>query len=409
MNTEYRENDYSSWRNVFNLLLNIRAPEPIVVALDEFQYLADDEKGLAVVASELNAAWEQTREVRPFVLVLSGSSVGVLESLAAGGAPLYGRFSWIHKLEPFDYAHAAEMSPFRSLREQAITYGIYGGTPRYLSTLVKGPSLGAQVSRSILSPRGEVRTLIESALLQEEGLRETQTYSALLRAIGSGATRLNDIAQNAGVQNNTSLRDKLERLISIGYIEAHRNLGAKRTEAYRYRLSDPAFMFYYTFVAHNETTLIRYGASRFWKESVVPRLDTYMGHVFERMVEQAYTRYSQSTRYPMVTEWGRWEGQDRDGRSIELDIAAHIQSNRVLTGAVKWNRKPIGPEVYINHLKMLDRLSSSNVEWAHRATDPDAELLFVAAGGFSTAFKRVVKAEKRRVRLWALEDIYGVS
>jgi hypothetical protein len=38
----------------------------------------------------------------------------------------------------FDYWYAARTASFRSLRDRALAYGIYGGTPHYLSTLHTG-------------------------------------------------------------------------------------------------------------------------------------------------------------------------------------------------------------------------------------------------------------------------------
>ncbi|MDQ3388686.1 MAG: hypothetical protein M3483_04195, partial [Gemmatimonadota bacterium] len=43
--------DYPTWRSVFRLLLDSRVPEPLVITLDEFQYLGEDAKGLNAVAS----------------------------------------------------------------------------------------------------------------------------------------------------------------------------------------------------------------------------------------------------------------------------------------------------------------------------------------------------------------------
>jgi hypothetical protein len=51
------------------------------------------------------------------------------------------------------------MASFRSLRDRALAYGMYGGTPHYLSNIRTGQSLARNVARSILSPRGEVRLL----------------------------------------------------------------------------------------------------------------------------------------------------------------------------------------------------------------------------------------------------------
>ncbi|MEO7363762.1 MAG: hypothetical protein ABI120_25750, partial [Gemmatimonadaceae bacterium] len=117
----FTASDYPSWRTAFRLLVDIAAtraagasPKPTVIVLDEFQYLADAESGVAAVASELNAVWE-SRELKraaggnlPLLVVLAGSAVTTMEALAGGGSPLYGRFDWHHTLRPFTYWHAAQ-------------------------------------------------------------------------------------------------------------------------------------------------------------------------------------------------------------------------------------------------------------------------------------------------------------
>jgi hypothetical protein len=107
------------------------------------------------------------------------------------------------------------MASYRSLRDRALAYGTYGGTPHYLSTLRTGQPLARNVERAILSPRGEMRLLLETAMVQEEGLREPHTYTGLLRAIGAGYTELNGISQRTGLPVNTALREKVDRSRSI--------------------------------------------------------------------------------------------------------------------------------------------------------------------------------------------------
>ena len=398
--------DYPTWRTVFRLLLDLRAPEPLVVVLDEFQYLGDDARELAAVASELNAAWEQRRPPRALVFVISGSAIRTLEALDAGGAPLHGRFAWKAELLPFDYWHAAQMAAFRSLRDRARAYAIFGGTPRYLAAVKPGRSLGDNAARLALAPRGEVRGLVETAVLQEQGLRDIPKYQAILRAIGGGGTELNEIGQKAGLPSDTTLRDKVERLVGLGYVQQYRNLGARATVPFRYRIADPAFAFYYQFVARNEAALERTDASRIWREAVLPQLDGYVGRVFERIAEQAYHRLQPGLRLPVVKEWSRWEGKDRDGESLELDIAAPLTDGRVLTGAVKWNTRPLDRKWHSHHLQMLDRLARSGMKWAHDARSPEAPLLYLAAGGFTREFEQAARASRDQVYLWTLHDLY---
>lgn len=401
-----REEDYPTWRTVFRLLLNLRTPNPVVIVLDEFQYLGENSQGLAAVASELNAAWEQRRPTRSLVFVISGSAVRTLEALDAGGAPLHGRFAWKEELRPFNYWHSAQMAPFRSLRDRARAYGIFGGTPRYLAALKPGLSLEDNVIRSMLAPRGEVRGLVETAILQEQGLRDIPKYQAIMRAIGGGSTELNEIGQRSGLPSDTTLRDKLERLVGLGYVQQYRNIGARSTVPFRYRIADPAFAFYYEFVTRYEAALERSAPEEVWREGIVTQLDSYMGHAFERIPEQAYHRLQTKLRLPVVTEWGTWEGSDRDGKSLEMDIVASLADGRMLTGVVKWNSRALDRTWHFHHLEMLDRLARSGVKWANVANDPKSSLIYVAAGGFTKDFEEVARASRPNVYLWSLSDLY---
>ncbi|MBA3257991.1 MAG: hypothetical protein H0T68_00820 [Gemmatimonadales bacterium] len=166
-------------------------------------------------------------------------------------------------------------------------------------------------------------------------------------------------------------------------------------------------MFHATFVAPFEAELARYPPKAVWTEQVLSYLDTYMGHIFERIVEQAYPRLRGKWRLPMVSEWGRWEGVDREGKSLEVDIASIASDGNMLTGAIKWNRRPVTIEIHRKHLRMLERLAAAGVKWAHAAVKPGAPLLYVMAGGFAPGFEAAARASGHPVVLWTLRDLYA--
>ncbi|GAB5520376.1 MAG: ATP-binding protein [Rhodothermales bacterium] len=401
----YAEN-YPTWRSVFNLLLDLQPPSPLVVVLEEFQYLADDAGGIGAVASELNAAWERPRTPRPFLLVLSGSAIGTMEELAAGGGPLYGRFAWQHRLRPFGYWHSAEMTPFTALRDQALAYGIFGGTPRYLAAVDTSRTLAENAARLLLDPRGEVRMLVETALDQEEGLRDVAKYRAILRSVASGSTQRNDIAQRTGLANDAALRVKLARLEELGYIETRSNIDARPNEALRYGIADPAFRFYQRFVEPAISMLARYPADQVWPQMVAPHLNQYMGREFERIAVQAYDRHCVSEGLPLVQRWGRWEGIDRQRQSLKIDLVAEQVDGGVLTGALKWNEQPVEARVFHNHVDMLRRAADTGRRWAHRALENGAHMVFVASGGVTDEFRAAASQSPYTVTIWALSDLY---
>lgn len=399
--------DYPTWRTVFRLLLDHATPDPLVVTIDEFQYLGENTDDINAVASELNAAWETRRAVRPLVFVLAGSAVRTLERLNDGGSPLYGRFAWQCRLRPFPYWHAGELAGFERPEDRARAYGLFGGTPRYLAAIDPAQTVSRNASELLLRPGGEVRELVQTALLQEQGLRDIPKYVAILRAIGRGRTELNEIAQGTGLTADSALRDKLSRLMGLDYVAAGRNLGAGPKEAYRYRVADPAFRFHYHFVAPLESALATQHPDAVWKGHIEPNLDSYMGSVFEGMVEEAYYRLQSALDLPLVREWGRWEGLDRNRKPLEVDIASVLMDGRVLTGAIKWNRRKVDVDVHSGHLAMVDRLAQSGVAWAHVARKPSSPLLYVASGGFTDRFRQAALASRQEVYLWELGDLYA--
>ena len=139
---------------------------------------------------------------------------------------------------------------------------------------------------------------------------------------------------------------------------------------------------------------------------MLPELDAYMGREFERIAVQAYDRLRSRIGLPMVARWGRWEGIDRARESVKIDIVAELASGDVLTGAVKWNREPLGPEVHWRHLDMLQRVAKSGRGWAHQALEPEAPIFYVAAGGFDDRFLDAAERADHPVTCWSIDHLY---
>lgn len=401
--------DYPTWRTVFRLLYELRTPEPLVIVLDEFQYLMGTREG---VPSQLNAIHDVHRDNRPFVLVLCGSVVQTMEQLNAGDAPLYGRFARTLRVEPFDYFDAAALVPASTHRERAIAYAVVGGTPRYLRALRTDRTLNDNVAAEVLSPSGQIRMQVETLIDQERGLRKTEDYKAILRAIGAGHTGAQDIAAYAAIaEDSSSVKRMLNMLVELGYVRAERNFGAKRTSPFRYRLSDPALQFQAKIVSLFRSELATYDPREVWDNEIEPaRLDTYMGGIFERIAVEGYQRHRQRLGLPMIEAWSRWEGTvtTRRGagvpRSIEVDIVALLTDGRMLSGAIKWGN--LGLDVHAKHLRELAILADAGQQWAQLALLPNAPLLYVTGGALSPDFKARAEQDGHPVTTLTLDDLY---
>jgi AAA+ ATPase superfamily predicted ATPase len=399
--------DYPTWRTIFRFLLELNAPEPMVVVLDEYQYLRGGEEG---IDSQLAAIWEEYknrgRKRANLVLVLCGSIVEIMERLDSARSPLHGRIDWKHRLQPFDYWNAARMVPYADPMDRARVYGIFGGTPRYLASVDSAKALGENAAAAMLAPRGDVRTQVETVIEQEKGLRNIAEYKSVLAAVGNGFTERNQIAMETGLKADAGLRNMIDMLVRLGYIEGRRNFEARNNEPHRYQVADPAVAFYYKFVSRFRNELETSPPEEVWAQHVEPKLPAYMGHVFERIAEQAFYRLRGALKLPMVKEWGRWEGTDRDRKPVEIDIVARLTDGRVMTGSVKCRGRVCAPIVHRQHLDDLRRLASSGRQWAHEALEPSAPLLYVSASGFTPDFRLRAEEDGHPVIMWDMDDLY---
>jgi uncharacterized protein len=393
--------DYPTWRTIFRLLVDLADEGSLIVVLDEFQYLLN--RSNDDIASQLVSVWDREVQDRPLTLVLSGSEVATMEQLTAGSQPLFGRFALRMKILPLDYYDARQMVPDSSLREAATLYGALGGMPRYLAAVDSSETMAETLIRTMLLPSGEVHLQIEHLIEQEQGIRNPAEYQAVLAAIAGGATRVNEIAQTAGL-DVFATRHALETLERLELIWRERNFAAPARAPYQHRIADNAVRFWYRFVNPNRSPLATSNGQAVWQERVAPFLDSYMGKVFERMCAAAYRRFHQQWILPSAVAWERWEGQDRNRRPIELDIVARLDDGRMLTGEIKWSSQPVDDVVHRDLRRDLEDLSRSGQGWAHEALS--GPHIYFSAAGFMDRF-RTLAAQEGNIYLITLEEMYN--
>lgn len=393
--------DFPNWRTVFRELAAQAEREPVVVILDEFQYLLD---AGPEVTSQLIAIWDRLPDDLPLVLVLSGSAVTTMAHLTAGGEPLFGRVTWAKQLEPFDYRDAARMAPWLGLRDASYLYGILGGTPSYLAAFHEHETLSEGVVRTFVAATGQVHLQLLSQIEQITGIRQPAEYRAALAAVASGQTELNPIAQMTGVATHSLRRilDILEH--QLGLIRGEQNFAAAQRAPYRYRIADNAAAFWHTFLLPQRSRLATSEDSRtFWEMHIAPRLDTYMGTIFEQIAREAYLRYHRRWGLPGVRELRRWEGTDRQQGSVEIDLVGRLDDRRLLVGEVKWSTRPHGLGLHLSVTDKLRRLALSGQGWAHEADG--AIYYYVSAAGFTPELREFA-ASRPQIVLRTLEDLY---
>jgi hypothetical protein len=324
------ETSTESWKRAFELI-TARAPSTgkVVIALDEFQWMAQASPELPSVIQELwDREWKRSGRI---MLILCGSFVGFMEREVLGRAsPLFGRRTAQIHLQPFSYLEAAEFHPKWSLAERARAYFICGGVPLYLELFAADRSVEQNIESAILSEHAPL--FREPDFLLREELRDVGSYHAVLVALATGSATYKDIATRTGTPER-SLGYYLKQLGELGYVErTYPVTGAKpQARSVRYALKDPLLRFWFRFVFPNLTFAQREGPTRTYRELVRPGIDAYFGVCFERLCREAlpyvYAREGVSARYEVGQYWDR---------AAQIDVVGLRDDGVTDIGECKW-------------------------------------------------------------------------
>ncbi|EQD78071.1 ATPase domain protein, prokaryote domain protein [mine drainage metagenome] len=167
-----------------------------LVVIDEFQNLIRTGHGLL---GRLQARWDSKWKSAGPSLVLSGSSVGMMQRLTqAPRAPLFGRITDNMHLRPLAYHEARDLYPGLPEEERVRRYATFGGTPFYHDLSIDR-SLDDALWEALLRPNAPLLNEPEDLLRSE--FQDASRPNSILREIGLGAHALHDLESRVGVQH----------------------------------------------------------------------------------------------------------------------------------------------------------------------------------------------------------------
>jgi len=177
-------------------------------------------------------------------------------------------------------------------------------------------------------------------LLKQE-VREPATYNAIITAIATGSSKINEISNKVGA--NTSIcATYIRNLIMLDIIKKESPYGEKTTRKTIYSIKDNMFRFWYRFVPKN-ASIIAHGAAELAYKRIEPELSSYMGGVFEEICKQYLWKLLIDGKCPVsFSDIGRWWGTDSKTKSQEeIDIVG-TAGDSALFGECKWTNEKIG-------------------------------------------------------------------
>jgi len=305
-------------------------------------------------------------------------------------SPLYGRRTAQFKIEPFNYSEAVKFVPNYSKEDKLLTYGIFGGTPYYLSQVDNKKSLQENVAGLFFNSKGLLFEEPGSLIKQE--LREPHMYNAIITVIAGGGTRLSEIADKVNKPANLC-ESYIKKLISLGLTIKEKPAGEKTGVKSLYILNDNMFKFWYRYVQDNLTLILK-GQGHKAADSIWPEINSFMGRCFEEVsIQYMWKNYATLPIQPK--EIGRWWGNNpKEKREEEIDILAVDGKNGAIFGECKLKNTKTGIDSFEN----LQRKSVLLKKYTNKY------YYLFSKGGFTEQLKKLAK-ENKEIKLIGLGDL----
>ena len=335
------DSSFRTYQAALEYVFQLAEKERLVLAVDEYPYVARAAKSLA---STLQLLIDKYKDKSKLMLILCGSSMSYMEDhVLAYKAPLYGRRTAQMKLLPFDFADTCKYFPRFSNEDKALVYGIVGGTPQYLLQMDDRLSIEENIKNTFLNPTSSLYEEPENLLKQE--VREPALYNAIISAIAGGASKMSEISTKVEEPTNVCAA-YLKNLLELGLIQKETPYGEKPSRKSIYMISDNMFRFWYRFIPDNASVISR-GAADLAYARIAPHLYEYMGNVFEEICKQYLWQLLLHGQSPVqFKDLGRWWGTDpTDKKQVEIDIMGEQDKETAIFGECKWTNEKVDVSV----------------------------------------------------------------
>ena len=336
-----------SFYDLFSYFVDEMGDKRFVLALDEFPYLIELDKG---IASTFQKIWDELLSKTKIFLIICGSSIGLMETEVIGyKSPLYGRRTGEWRVTPLRFRYINEFFPSYDKESLVKVWCILGGTPFYLKQFDPNLDVDTNIKEKILT-KGQI-LYNEPRVIMREEFREPRVYINVLKHISLGYTSIGKLSSATGLDKG-NISKYLSVLEENDIVEHILPLGKRKRGIHI--ISDPYFNFWFRFVYPNLSEL-EIGNIEEVFSIISQEINTYYGMMFERLVFEILSNHE--LRLPInIQRVHKWWHKDR-----EIDVIAVNYSNREIAFfEVKWKNLE-----YSEALKILKHLkeTAQHVKW----------------------------------------------
>lgn len=335
--SEFIPEGIASFRELFQMILEIGKRRRFTVFIDEFQEFDNVNSG---IFSDMQELWDGYKKQTNVCLIVSGSIFRLMEKIFKDeGQPLFGRDDTTIKLLPFSTETIKEIlcdhKADYTQEDLLALWTITGGVARYIELLMNNGCTNVKKMIHYVCSSGDSYFVDEGKkiLIQEFG-KQYGTYFSILDQIAHGDVTQREIEGALGMNSLGGQMKILEE--KYGIIKKKRPIGAKEgSQTVRYEIQDNFFCFWFRYI-HRYSSLIELQNMPALEKIMTNDYTTFSGKALERWFRQ---KMIESCRYKQIGGWWQVNGVNIRGNNddFEIDIVSETLEGNVEAYEVKRN------------------------------------------------------------------------
>ena len=384
--------NFSEWEDIFKYISKNLGNKKLVLVIDELPYIALSNLSFLSI---LQNSIDHDLLNKNIMIILCGSSISFMENeIVSHKSPLYGRKTGQLKIEPFDYFDSAKFFPDYSIKDKIKTYSVLGGIPHYLIKFDNKFSLQSNITKNILDSSSFLYDEPNNLLHQE--LRSPVIYNAIIEAIASGSSKINEISTKIH-ETPTKTNKYIKSLLELQILKKIHPINKENSKKTIYLINDNLYKFIYKYVYSNRSLIEQDFGEIVYNKKIEPNWNNYLGKIFEDICLEYLLRKNAKLELEFLVEkFGTWWGNNPiKKRQEEIDIVG-LSENKGIYCECKYSNEKLGIAVY-NKLVERSDLINKNEKYYY---------LF-SKSGFTPELKELEKI-KENLKLVTLEELFNI-
>lgn len=349
--------DFTSFKRLFEAILNISKRKNFTLVLDEFQNLKI--AGEAIF-SDIQNIWDSNKEDSKINLVICGSIYSKMKKIFDDkDEPLYGRATARFKIKPFGTSILKKIlrdhNPDYTPDDLLTLYMVTGGVAKYVELLMAQKAYTKVAIINATISLGSYFIEEGKELLSDEFGKEYGNYFSVLAALAGGKTYRGDMTSYVGFETGGYL-DKLENDFNV-VARVRPYLSGEQSRNVRYYISDNFLNFWFRFI-YKYRSAVEIGNMEYVRQRIESDYETYSGLVLEKWFRQSYM---ETGEYNIVTNYWEKGTKGEPGEKNEIDfIAINEADHKIVIGECKRNEAKISKKTLV---EKAAKIASHHIGW----------------------------------------------